>query len=61
VLLPRVCSKTRIDYSAPCSMGEAKQAPARQIDAVNPDKAERVFYCHAKTFQALANLLGYRR
>jgi hypothetical protein len=42
-------------------MGEAKQAPARQIDAVNPDKAERVFYCHAKTFQALANLLGYRR
>lgn len=52
------CIQSRSCHTDHCPTGVATQDPIRQRAIVVTDKAERVFYFHANTLHALADLLG---
>jgi glutamate synthase domain-containing protein 2 len=52
------CIQSRSCHTDHCPTGVATQDPVRQRAIVVTDKAERVFYFHANTLHALADLLG---
>jgi glutamate synthase domain-containing protein 2 len=52
------CIQSRTCHTDHCPTGVATQDPVRQRAIVVTDKAERVFYFHANTLHALADLLG---
>lgn len=52
------CIQSRSCHTDHCPTGVATQDPVRQRAIVVTDKAERVFYFHANTMHALADLLG---
>ena len=52
------CIQSRSCHTDHCPTGVATQDPVRQRAIVVTDKAERVYYFHANTMHALADLLG---
>jgi hypothetical protein len=52
------CIQSRSCHTDHCPTGVATQDPVRQRAIVVTDKAERVFYFHANTLHALADLVG---
>jgi glutamate synthase domain-containing protein 2 len=52
------CIQSRSCHTDHCPTGVATQDPVRQRAVVVTDKAERVYYFHANTLHALADLLG---
>lgn len=52
------CIQSRSCHTDHCPTGVATQDPVRQRALVVSDKAERVYYFHANTLHALAELLG---
>ena len=52
------CIQSRTCHTDHCPTGVATQDPVRQRAIVVTDKAERVFYFHANTLHALADLIG---
>jgi len=52
------CIQSRTCHTDHCPTGVATQDPVRQRAIVVTDKAERVFYFHANTLHALADLVG---
>ncbi len=52
------CIQSRSCHTDHCPTGVATQDPVRQRAIVVTDKAERVYYYHANTLHALADLLG---
>ncbi len=52
------CIQSRTCHTDHCPTGVATQDPVRQRAIVVTDKGERVFYFHANTLHALADLLG---
>ncbi len=52
------CIQSRTCHTDHCPTGVATQDPVRQRALVVTDKAERVYYYHANTLHALAELLG---
>lgn len=52
------CIQSRSCHTDHCPTGVATQDPVRQRALVVTDKAERVYYFHANTLHALAELLG---
>jgi glutamate synthase domain-containing protein 2 len=52
------CIQSRSCHTDHCPTGVATQDPVRQRAMVITDKAERVYYFHANTLHALADLLG---
>lgn len=52
------CIQSRSCHTDHCPTGVATQDPVRQRALVVSDKAERVYYFHANTLHALADLLG---
>ena len=52
------CIQSRSCHTDHCPTGVATQDPVRQRAIVVTDKAERVYYFHANTLHALADLLG---
>jgi hypothetical protein len=52
------CIQTRSCHADHCPTGVATQDPVRQRAIVVTDKAERVFYFHANTLHALADLVS---
>lgn len=52
------CIQSRSCHTDHCPTGVATQDPVRQRAIVVTDKAERVYYYHANTMHALADLLG---
>ena len=52
------CIQSRSCHTDHCPTGVATQDPVRQRAVVVTDKAERVFYFHANTLHALADLVG---
>ncbi|MDP2264264.1 MAG: FMN-binding glutamate synthase family protein [Hydrogenophaga sp.] len=52
------CIQSRSCHTDQCPTGVATQDPVRQRAVVVTDKAERVYYFHANTLHALADLLG---
>ena len=52
------CIQSRSCHTDHCPTGVATQDPVRQRAIVVTDKAERVYYFHANTLHALADLVG---
>ncbi|WP_228769220.1 glutamate synthase-related protein [Limnohabitans sp. 2KL-3] len=52
------CIQSRSCHTDHCPTGVATQDPVRQLALVVTDKAERVYYFHANTLHALADLVG---
>jgi glutamate synthase domain-containing protein 2 len=52
------CIQSRSCHTDHCPTGVATQDPVRQRAIVVTDKAERVYYYHANTLHALADLVG---
>ena len=52
------CIQSRSCHTDHCPTGVATQDPVRQRAVVVTDKAERVYYFHANTLHALADLVG---
>jgi len=52
------CIQSRTCHTDHCPTGVATQDPVRQRALVVTDKAERVYYFHANTLHALAELVG---
>jgi glutamate synthase domain-containing protein 2 len=52
------CIQSRTCHTDHCPTGVATQDPVRQRAIVVTDKSQRVFYFHANTLHALADLLG---
>ena len=52
------CIQSRSCHTDHCPTGVATQDPVRQRALVVSDKADRVYYFHANTLHALADLLG---
>jgi glutamate synthase domain-containing protein 2 len=52
------CIQSRSCHTDHCPTGVATQDPVRQRALVVTDKAERVYYFHANTLHALADLVG---
>ena len=57
-MLARGGIQSRSCHTDHCPTGVATQDPVRQRAIVVTDKAERVYYFHANTLHALADLLG---